>query len=75
MDSARITTDGCATIKETRLPPLSVGVCLESGSLEFREAILKEGLESSPIAIAQCVEIELVKNAKRNAPWLIPLIL
>ena len=74
MDSARI-TDIAQHDKGSRLPFLTIAACLEPGSLEFREAVLRDELESSPVAIAQRVEIELIKNAKRNAPWLIPLIL
>ena len=62
-------------VKASSLPPLTAAICLESGSLEFREAVMRDQLESSPAAIAQLVEIELIKNAKRNAPWLIPTFL
>ena len=55
------------------LPPISDFVCLESGSLEFREAYLNDQLVKSPQALAQRVEIELIKNLRKTAPWLIPI--
>jgi len=52
--------------------PISRVNILTPGSLEYREKILNAQLENSPQAIAQRVEIQLLKNLQESAPWLIP---
>jgi hypothetical protein len=41
--------------------------------LASREAELDRKLLNSPVAIAQRVQIELIKELRKNAPWLIPM--
>ena len=58
-----------------RLPRLIASDCLESGVLEFRASYLNDLLVNSPQALAQRVEVHIIKDAETRAPWLIPLII
>jgi len=41
--------------------------------LRSREAELDRKLLNSPVAISQRVHVELIKELRNNAPWLIPI--
>jgi hypothetical protein len=60
------------TLARDHFSPIDRRVALMEGSLEYRERVLNEALENSPQAIAQRVEVELLKNLTETAPWLIP---
>ena len=57
-----------------QISPLTVSDILSPGVMAAREAELDRRLLNSPQALAQRVEVELIKNLKVNAPWLIPHI-
>ena len=40
-------------------------------TFRIREEELDRQLLSSPVTLAQRVEVELIRNLKRNAPWLL----
>ena len=41
--------------------------------LQSREVELDRKLLNSPIAISQRVHVELIKELRKNAPWLMPM--
>lgn len=55
-----------------KLPPISDKMCF-SGELEHREKFLNFQLENSPQALAQKIEVQLIKNAMRS-PWLLRVV-
>ena len=59
---------------KVNLGKLTVQMCLDEHDLSYRMYWLNHCLENTPTALAQKVEIELIKNLKRNAPWLIPTL-
>ncbi len=49
-------------------------IATTEGLLRAREEELDRQLLERPQVVAQRVEVEIIKNAKRNAPWLLPMI-
>ena len=65
--SAQLSTDNYTTFHHENIGYVS------EAKLRLTEKELDRKLLNSPAAIAQRVEVELIKNLKRNAPWLIPM--
>ena len=58
-----------------KLQKMTNSVAMSTGLLRAREEELDRALLNSPAVIAQRVEVELIKKLKRDAPWLLPMVI
>lgn len=57
------------------MEPMTDRIATTEGLLRAREEELDRRLLESPEVLAQRVEVEMIKNLRWSAPWLIPLII
>ena len=63
------------SMKTRKIRPLTSYDIVSTVNLKARELVLDASLESSPVARAQAIHCELIKELKRNAPWLLPMVM
>lgn len=57
------------------MEPMTDRIATTEGLLRAREEELDRRLLESPEVLAQKVEVELIRNLRFTAPWLIPMII